>query len=244
MSGPHENVSLTVEPLSDAGRISGQTALMRSRPAKEIALRKLEADLFADFEFFLALDAFGEGRDAEVADHGDQGFDELPLGRVRQVQIANHVNVEFQIIGRHLDQIDQPRLPGTKIVVGERNIECSQLGTQLFHRALIGDGRLVQLQSERLIREPSREARGASPRTPVIRHSVGWVFTKIRGCPGNSRPASTPTVRHRRSSRSSRFNLAAVENISCGPSIPFTVLRAALRIRSCFRVPNSMTGWK
>ena len=66
--------------------------------------------------------------------------------------MLHELHIEFQVVGPHFHELDQPGLAGAEVVVRQSDLHFRQGGTQLVHFAAARDGRFVDLQHERTSR--------------------------------------------------------------------------------------------
>ena len=111
-----------------------------------VALGVREAQVNARVGFPESLDAFGERLHTEVAGDVHQGLQQPALGLESPVDVAHEPCVEFEEVRRHLAQLQEARLAGAEIVVGETDAVIAQPRPKLetYRYAMPGEANIPQ----------------------------------------------------------------------------------------------------
>ena len=107
-----------------------------------------EADVGAGLGLGRGLDALGHGLDQEVPGQRQERVQEAALRHRGLVEPGDEAAVELQVVGRGLRQLQQPRLPGPEVVVGQGDVALQEQRAQLRDCRGAGENALVDLQGE------------------------------------------------------------------------------------------------
>ncbi len=107
-----------------------------------------EADLGADAGFGRGLDALRHRLDQQLAGERQQRLQEPALGERRLIEARDEAVVELEVVRRRLGELEQARLAGAEVVVGERDVALEQQPAQLGDRRRARQHALVDLERQ------------------------------------------------------------------------------------------------
>ncbi|REK21490.1 MAG: hypothetical protein DWQ45_13690 [Planctomycetota bacterium] len=110
---------------------------------------EVETQVAAGFGGLCGLDAFGQRFDVQVVHDSHQRLDHGAMRRSGLFHVPHEFDVEFEVVGRHADDIQQPRLAGAEVVVGQADPEFREFVLEPPHRNRIGHRRFVHLEHDR-----------------------------------------------------------------------------------------------
>src|SRR5665648_865060 len=98
---------------------------VRLRPAEEVTLSSVTAELHHPIAHFEALDAFRGRAQPELMADVDNGFDESQVAGIDQ-HLGHEGAINLDPVELELTQIGQTRISGAKIVEGDADAEIAQ----------------------------------------------------------------------------------------------------------------------